>query len=354
MLLFATSVALVLGISALCSLTEAALYSVRVPYARQLAESGSRSGRALLEMLGNMDRPITTILVVNTVANTAGAALAGAQAERLFAGQTVYGYPFTLVFFVAFTLSVLLFSEILPKVTGVAYGRSIARVMALPLAAAIWVLWPLVRIAQMGTRLVQRNGTEPLAPEEEVHQMATMSAEEGSILPMEAELVKNVLQLNEILAKDIMTPRTVVYTLAAERPVADLLDEMGAIPYTRIPIYEDDPENWVGLVLKNDILACLARDEFDTPLAQLQKPLKFVPETVPGHRLLRTFLAQREHLLGVLDEYGGMRGVVSLEDVMESVIGSEIVDETDVITDLQQVARIQGSRRLGQSPLLLK
>lgn len=346
MFLFVASVAVVLGVSALCSLTEAALYSVRTPYVRQLADSGSRAGKVLLEFKQNMEQPITAILIINTTANTAGAAVAGAQAARLFGHADVLGIPAVLVFSILFTLSVLLFSEIMPKVAGVTYGRTVARLASIPLDLAIRALRPLVWMAQGAARIFRRKSPAPLAPEEEVHQIAVLSAEEGSILPVEAKLVRNVLQLNEITARDIMTPRTVVYKLAADTPLGELHGELSAIPHSRIPIYRDDPDNWTGLVLKTDILSCLARDEFKTTIGDLRNNIGFVPETLPGHRLLGTFLEQREHLLGVVDEYGGIQGVVTLEDVMESLIGHEIVDETDVIVDLQKVARRQGARRL--------
>lgn len=346
MTLFVLSVALVLVVSALCSLTEAALYSVRRAYVLQLAASGSRAGKVLLGFKENMERPITAILIINTAANTAGAAVAGAQAAKLFGDQTPLGLPAVVVFSALFTLAVLLFSEIMPKVAGVSYGTTIARLASLPLDAVIRALKPLVWAVQSVSMVVRRRTPAPQAPEDEVRQMALLSAKEGSILPLEAKLVRNVLALNEVRARDIMTPRTVVYSLDAKTPVSEIGDQIMAMPYTRIPIWREDPENWTGIVLKHDILACLARDEFDTRLELLEKPLGFVPEGALGHHLLHTFIQGRRHLLAVVDEYGGIHGVVSLEDVMESLIGAEIVDETDLFADMQQVARRRGVQRL--------
>lgn len=346
MTLFIVSVALVLLVSALCSLTEAALYSVRRAYVRQLAASGSRAGKILLHFKENMEQPITAILIINTAANTAGAAVAGAQAAKLFGDQTPFGIPAVVLFSVLFTIAVLLFSEIMPKVAGVSYGTTIARLASIPLAAVIRALKPLVWAVQSVSKVVRRRSPVPQAPEEEVRQIALLSAEEGSILPLEAKLVRNVLALNEVRARDIMTPRTVVFSLAAGTPVAEVGEQIMAVPYTRIPIWDEDPENWTGIVLKHDILACLARDEFDTRLESIKKPLGFVPEGALGHRLLHTFIQGRRHLLAVVDEYGGILGVVSLEDVMESLIGAEIVDETDLFADMQQVARRRGALRL--------
>ncbi len=341
MTLFLASVAFAIGVSALCSLTEAALYSVRMPYVRKLAESGNAAGVTLARFKQNMERPITAILIVNTVANTGGAAVAGAQARQLF------GESAQVWFTGAITLSILLFSEILPKVAGVTYGAAVARLTSRPLAAVIQVLRPLVWLSQQMARVFRPSRPQRVAPEEEVHQLAALSAEEGSILPVEAELVQNVLQLNEVQAKDILTPRTVVFTLDASKTVREVADEVSRRPYSRIPVHDpEDPEDWIGLVLKEDVLGGMARDEFETELASLAKPLRFVPEVVPGHRLLGEFLKRRAHLLGVVDEYGGIEGVVTLEDVIESLIGEEILDETDVDADLRQVARQRGAERL--------
>ncbi len=157
-----------------------------------------------------------------------------------------------------------------------------------------------------------------------------------------------MLRLNDVTARDIMTPRTVVFKLAADTTVGGLAEQAEKVPYARIPVYDpDDPENWLGVVLRRNILARLARDEFDTAVGSLCRPLHFVPGTIAGHQLLSEFLKRREHLFGVLDEYGAVDGVVTLEDVLETLIGEEIVDETDAVVDLQAAARARRAKRLG-------
>jgi len=345
MLLFIVAVSFALGVSALCSLTEAGLYAVRLTYVRQLAQSGRRAGAILLDFKRNMERPITAILILNTTANTAGAAIAGAQARLLF------GESFLIWFSALFTFAVLTFSEILPKVAGVAYNRSVARLASVPLNGVITLLSPLVWLGERASRFLRQASPEPMAPEEEVRQMAALSAEEGSILPLEATLVRNVLRLNEIKARDIMTPRTVVFRLRADLTVRDVAEEAVRLPHARIPIYAaDEPEHWLGVVLRRDLLAALARDEFDATLESIAKPLQFVPQVIRGHQLLSEFLAKRVHLLAVLDEFGGVAGIVTLEDVMESLLGQEIVDETDAVVDMQDAARKRGAQRLGRTP----
>ena len=341
MTLLVVSVITVLVVSALCSLTEAAIYAGRMPYISRLAETGSAAGKVLTKFKANMEQPISAILILNTAANTAGAAVAGAQARLLF------GEGALLWFLASFTLAVLLLAEILPKVAGVAYNRGIARVASMPLNAVVNLLFPLVWLTRRMSLVIGRRHTLPIASEEDVRQLAVLSAKEGSILKVESDLVKNVLALDQIRARDIMTPRTVVFTLSSGEAVRDVARKITEKKYTRIPIFAaDDPEDWRGVVLRADILTCLANDEFDRPLGSLANPIAFVPEAMPGHMLLSEFIRKRQHLLGVVDEYGGVVGIVCLEDVLESLIGQEIVDETDAVADLQELAR-----RLGRAQI---
>lgn len=342
MTLFVASVAVVLIMSAFCSLSEAGIYAVRKSYVMTMVEAGSLPGKVLADFKENMERPISAILIVNTAANTAGAAIAGYQVKALF-GETA------LVWFAAsFTLAVLLFSEIVPKLIGVVYAPTVAAAVALPWLAAIRLLYPLIWIVERLTERLHPELPELTAPEVEIEQLAKISAEEGSILPIEAQLVQNVLRLNEVKAADILTPRSVVFMLSADTTIQQVRDSVKEWKQSRIPIYAgDDPENWVGLVMARDILTCMAQDQFATKLRALQRPLYFVPETARGHDLLGEFIKKRSHLFGVLDEYGGIEGVVTLEDVLESLIGQEIMDEVDTAADLQEHAR-RRQRRMTQ------
>lgn len=343
MLIFIVSVATVLLVSAVCSLTEAALYSVRLPYIRRLVEGGSTAGMLLKKFKDNMERPIAAILILNTAANTAGAAVAGAQANHLF-GERVL-----VAFSISFTLAVLFFSEIIPKMLGVVYSRPIARNLALPLNLLVTVLHPIIRLVERVSKWLKPKGRVFAAPEDEVRQFAMLSAEEGSILPVEADLVKNVLALDKTTAREIMTPRPVVEKLPEDTTVREASRGIKEWIFSRIPIYaSDDPEKWVGVVLSRDILAALAKDDFDATLGSLARPLEFVGEQTPGHVLLRRFLKTRRHLFAVADEYGGVVGIVSLEDILESLLGQEIMDEVDVTPDLQELAKQRRRRELQQ------
>jgi CBS domain containing-hemolysin-like protein len=343
MTLFVISVAAVLLMSALCSMSESAIYAVRMTYVMTLANTGSLAGRILLGFKENMERPISAILIINTAANTAGAAIAGHQAQQLF-GETAVGW-----FAAAFTVAVLVFSEILPKLIGVVYCRTIAPTVSLVWVVAIRVLYPVIWLVERLTERIQPEAPVLAAPEEEVEQLAMISAKEGSILPLEARLVQNALRLDDVKAADILTPRSVVFKLPANATIGEVRDTVKQLKQSRIPVYEgDDPENWIGLVLTRDMLVAMAQNQPDRKLRTLMRPLSFVPETAKGHDLLGEFLKRRSHLFGVLDEYGGIEGVVTLEDVLESIIGEEIVDECDTAADLQEDARRRNLSQLEQ------
>lgn len=335
MTLFVLAITTVIGVSFLCSLAEAALYSVSPFHVRRLESGGSRAGKLLGKFKANMDAPVAAILILNTFAHTAGAALAGFQFSRIFPSQS------PLLFAILMTLAVLYISEIIPKVLGVTYNRSLSRMLAPPLQLLIVGLSPFVWISKGLTRLLPGRGDkEPVAPEEEVLHMAAMSAEEGSILPIEAHIIENVLRLDRVTAGDIMTPRTVVFSLPAETTLKELSIQGMPLRYSRVPLYTGgDPENLTGVVHRADVYTHLAKDDFAPTLGSVAKPIRFVPESMAAHTLLREFLTERKHMFGVVDEYGGLEGIVTLEDVLEELIGQEIVDESDLAVDMQELAR---------------
>ena len=333
MTVFIVSVALVLIISALCSLSEAAIYAVRLPFVRRLTEGGSQAGAILSGFKENMERPISAILIINTTANTAGAAIAGAQARLLFGESALVWFSLT------FTLAVLFFSEIIPKVAGVVFNRPISQIIAAPWDVAIKLLFPLIWLTQHVTSLFKPRESV-IAPEDEVQHFAQMSAEEGSIMQHEAEMVSNVLRLDRVKTRDLMTPRPVVFKIASDTPLESLAKQVSEWTHSRVPVYDaDNPEVWKGVVFARDALAALADGREGIRVEQLAKPLFFVAEDTPGHILLRTFLRRRTHLFGVIDGYGDITGIITLEDVVESLIGEEIVDESDSAVDMQEVAR---------------
>ena len=326
-------VGLVVGTSAACSLFEAVLYSVPASRIEALDRAKRPSGRILKEMRQKVDRPIAAVLSLNTIANTGGGALAGALAAGAFGASRIW------VFSVVFTLAILLFSEVLPKTVGVVYARGLAPFVARPLAWLVAFFRPLIALTQLATRAVRPESQEHRISDDELLTMVRLGLRSGDFRPHEARVIQNVLALERRTVSEIMTPRPVVFLLGAAVTVRDAAAMAELDEYSRIPVYASDPEELVGVVHKVDILKAVAEDRFETTLEKMMRPINFVVAAAPLDRVLRTFLARRGHMLAVIDEFGGFAGIVTLEDVLEELIGREIVDEFDQVTDLRAFAR---------------
>lgn len=326
-------VVLVLGASATCSLFEAVLYSVPASRIEALDRANLRSGRILKQMRQQVDRPIAAVLSLNTIANTGGGAIAGALAASAFGASRIW------VFSVGFTLAILLFAEVLPKTIGVVYARPLAPFVARPLAWLVTLFAPLIALTQLATRLVRSGHQDNRISDEELLTMVGLGLRSGDFKPHEARVIRNVLSLERRIVSDVMTPRPVAFTLAADVTVRDAAANPELDKYSRVPVYARDPEELVGVVHKVDILKAVAHDRFETTLTALMRPINFVVAAAPLDQVLRTFLERRQHMLAVIDEFGGFAGIVTLEDVLEELIGGEIVDEFDQVTDLRAFAR---------------
>jgi len=343
MLQLTLAVALAIVTSAMCSLFEAVLYSVPVGHIERLAESGRTSGRILRELRRHVDRPIAAILSLNTIANTAGAAFAGASAAAVF------GQDSLVLFSAIFTLTVLIFSEVLPKTAGVVYSRSLAGPIARPLQVLVWVFAPLVWLCRGLTHLIRRDQGEHDISEEELIVMARLGLQAGTIEADEFEVIENILELERIPARQVMTPRAVMVALDHGVSVDQALQATGFLTHSRIPVYDGTPDNVIGVVHRRDILASVADGKVETSVGQLMRAVHFVPDSITLDRALRLFLERREHLMVVVDEHGGVAGIVTLEDVLEEILGREIVDEFDQTADLRETARLRREEILKRS-----
>lgn len=333
MIQLVTAVGLAVSLSAMCSLFEAVLYSVPVSHIESLAERGRASGRILRELRRHVDRPISAILSLNTIANTAGAAIAGAAAASVF-GQESLPY-----FSAVFTLAILILSEVVPKTAGVVYSRSLAGPIARPLQALVWVFAPLVWLCRGVTRLIQRRRADQSISEEELIVMARLGLQAGTIEADEFEVIENILELERTRARQVMTPRSVMVALEQGVPVDRARQEPGVLTHSRIPVYDGAPDEVIGIVHRRDILTAVADGEGETTVGRLMQPVHFVPDSITLDRALRLFLERREHLMVVVDEHGGVAGILTLEDVLEEILGREIVDEFDETADLREAAR---------------
>ena len=320
--------------SFLCSLFEAALYSISASQVAMLAESGRKGARKLAALREDVERPIAAILTVNTIAHTVGAAWCGAMVGDVYGSQAVG------VFAAIFTVLVLAVTEIVPKSIGVRYATQLGPMVAWPIQLMIWSVWPVVWIAEKAMHRLT-GGAGPEGPsEDEVVIVTGLAALSGGVRGEERRWVENALRLDQKTAGDLRTPRTVIESLPAETRVAELVDHPERIVHSRLPVSEDgNLDKVVGLVYRRDVMdAALAKADEDLILSDLMRPLRFVPEGMAAHELLSLFLREREHMVAVIDEYGGFEGVVTLEDVLECLLGAEIVDEHDQVEDMQRLA----------------
>lgn len=332
------TVCLVVLISGLCSTTEAALYAVPWTYIETLREKGSRTGELLFRLRSHIDRPIAAVLTLNTVANTAGAALAGALASD------VLGHDLMPWFAVALTLLILAFGEIIPKTLGVVHAAGFSALMVMPLQGLIFLFSPLIWLSSAVTRLLTPSESGPSATADDIRAITSLSRASGGIQPYEEKAIRNILVLDTKRVQDVMTPRTIVFSLQENMTVSDAYAHPRIWHYSRIPVYGDDNEDITGIVLRKDIVRYMADDKGTMILGEIIQPVHFVLENQTLDKVLLQFLESRLHLFIVLDEYGGLSGVISLEDVLEEMLGREIVDETDAVVDLRQAARERRNR----------
>lgn len=329
------SVSLAITVSALCSICEAVLYSISSSQVEMLKKSGNAAAEHLRNLRSDIDEPITAILTLNTIANTIGASVAGAAAAKLFGNENL------ILFSAIFTLSILLFSEILPKTIGVTYAYKLAPLISYPLRAMVFILKPIVWLCRSVTKLLPQRDEETISAEE-LQTIASLSRESGDLEENEEKVINNIIDLKAKIVRHVMTPRTVTFSMEEEIKVSEameLLKEFGS--HSRIPVYRDEPNNVSGIVMLKDVLGAAANGEKDISLASFKIPAHFVPETAPLNRILIDFFDRRYHLFVVVDEYGTMTGVISLEDVIEEIVGREIIDETDNTQDMRELARSQ-------------
>lgn len=332
-------VALAIGVSFLCSMMEAVLLSVTPSYVAALERKGSAVGERIHEFKENVDRPLAAILSLNTIAHTVGAAGVGAQAA------IVFGEAYTGIVAAILTLLILVLSEIIPKTLGAVYWRTLTPSVVRMLTATIIAMWPLVKLSQGITHLLSQEEEETAFSREEFTAMAELGEEEGVFEEKESRILRNLFRFNSLRVKDVMTPRTVIFDLPENTTIGEVVEEHDEFRFSRIPVYDDDPDDITGYVLKDEMLLRAAQEEFDVTLEEMARDILVVHETLPLPDLLERLLDRLEHIALVVDEYGGVAGVVTMEDVVETLLGLEIVDEADSVEDMQALARKQWFKR---------
>ncbi len=327
------SVTLAITVSALCSVCEAVLYTVTASQVEMLKKSGNAAAEHLQNLRADIEEPITAILTLNTIANTIGASVAGAAAARLFGDEHL------ILFSGVFTLTILVFSEIFPKTLGVAYAYKLAPIITYPLRAMVFLLKPIVWLSRSVTKLLPARAEDTISSQE-LQTIAALSRQSGDIEENEAKVINNILDLKDKIVRQVMTPRTVTFSINEHITVGNAMATLTELSsHSRIPIYNREPDNVTGIVMRKDVLQAAAEGKNKLTLSRFKRPAHFVPETAPLHRILIDFFDRRQHLFVVVDEYGTMTGVISMEDVLEEIVGREIIDESDKTKDMRELAR---------------
>lgn len=340
MFLLILYVSIALGFSFLCSVAEAVILSVSPAFISVAQREGKGSGVLLGKLTDDINRPLAAILTLNTIAHTMGAAGAGAQAAVVF-GDTYLGIASAVL-----TLLILVFSEIIPKTLGATFWRQLAAPTAYFLHYLVLVLHPFVVMANWLTKGLKEDNPLKGLSRSELSAMAELSKAEGQLDDHEADLMQNLLSFQSLTVKDAMTHRTVVFSVSESMTVETFFHKHDDTGFSRIPVFEnDDAEHISGFVLKSDLLLAQARGNGQKKLSEYRKDMVALVSSLPLARTFEYFQANRAHMLLVVDEYGGLDGILTLEDLLESMLGIEIVDEKDKAVSMKQLARMMWKRR---------
>ena len=322
----------VLGVSFLCSLLESFILSVTHAHISIVSKDRPALGKKLSYFKENINRPLSAILSLNTIANTVGAASIGAITLIEF------GSSWVAIMSGVLTLSILIFSEIIPKTIGALYWKRILIPATFAVQVLIVMTYPLVVLLELLSKWLAKEGNGDKVSREEVIAMAELGEDEGTIEESESTVIENVLMLDDIPVEEVLTPRSVIFALDKTSSVKEVLDKYNDIEFSRIPVYEEELDNIIGIVRRHVLLKSKAEDQFDVTMGELAKPIHTVEENDSVGDVLDEFVKRREHLFMVKDQFGQVAGLITLEDAIETLLGIEIVDETDSVVDMRKLA----------------
>lgn len=331
--------AIAIGVSFLCSVLEAVLLSITPSYTETIQNEKPGQGAKILQVRDNLDESLSSILILNTFAHTMGAAGVGSQALQVF------GPEWETVIAVVLTLAILYFSEIIPKTLGATFWKQLAVPASYTISWLVKLVYPLVWVSTRLTKLFSANKENEIT-REEIIALASLGHKDGNLFTQENEYLSNLLSLREIKTEQILTPRSVVHMLDATTTVKDALDDPKTKQFTRIPVYGKNTDDILGKVIRADLYEAERQGKGDESIKEIAIPLFSVSEKMSVQSLLDTFIKQKAHLFLVNDEFGQTAGVVSLEDAIETLLGREIVDETDKVEDMQELARSKYREKL--------
>ena len=337
---------LALFVSFLCSIMESVLLSTPVSFLIVKQEKGNKWADTFIDLKSNIDKPLSAILSLNTVAHTIGAAGVGAQAVKVF-GEASFGYVSAIL-----TILILVITEIIPKTIGARYWRGLAMISSSTIRVMIFVTYPLVLMSSLITRLFSRSFKEQVTSRDEIVALTNIGADEGVFGEKEHKIIQNILKLKNVKVTGIMTPRVVVVMADENMLLEEFLARKDYLVFSRIPVYSGREENITGYVFRQTVLEKLAEDQHEMKLKDVKRDMLMVPDSVMLYSLWELLLENKEHIALIVDEYGGMDGIVTMEDIIETLLGLEIVDEKDTITDMQKYARERWKTRQAKYNLL--
>lgn len=321
-----------LSLSFLCSVLEAVLLSTPMSYISMRENQGSKTATLMKQYKNNVDRPVGAILSLNTIAHTIGSAGVGAESVKIF-GEQYFGLISAIL-----TLLILVLSEIIPKTIGASYWRSLAMPSTRIIRVLILITYPLVLLSELITKVFTPRGNQASMSREEVSAMVDVGTTEGIFRESESKLIKSCIALSGVKARQIMTPSIVVESACQDLTVKDFQAKQ-SWSFSRIPVYAGDKDYITGYVLKDAVLKLLSEDQFHVKLSDLKRPILTFREEESVFQIWEKMLEKREHISVIIDEYGGLRGLVTMEDIIETMTGVEIVDEDDVAVDMQALAK---------------
>ncbi len=321
-----------LSLSFLCSVLEAVLLSTPMSYISMKENQGSKTATLMKQYKNNVDRPVGAILSLNTIAHTIGSAGVGAESIKIF-GEQYFGLISAIL-----TLLILVLSEIIPKTIGASYWRSLALPSTRIIRVLILITYPLVLLSELITKVFTPRGNQASMSREEVSAMVDVGTTEGIFRESESKLIKSCIALSGVKARQIMTPSIVVESACQDLTVKDFQAKQ-SWSFSRIPVYAGDKDYITGYVLKDAVLKLLSEDQFHVKLSDLKRPILTFREEESVFQIWEKMLEKREHISVIIDEYGGLRGLVTMEDIIETMTGVEIVDEDDVAVDMQALAK---------------
>lgn len=326
------------------------MLSVTPSYVQVKLQEGSVTGKLLAEYKEDIDRPLSAILTLNTIAHTVGAIGVGAQAGAIFGENIIpiwgnIAISYESIIASLMTLAILILSEIIPKTIGANFWQSLAPFTVRTLKILIWILKPFVWLSQRITKTLKKDKDRSVLSRADFTAMTQVGEDSGALEKHESKIIKNLLEFEKLSVRDIMTPKTVLIMGRETELLKDYYNENTPIRFSRIPIYRENRDDITGIMLKDDLLQKLVQSKGDTPLKDIKREVSFVQDDMPLPALFDHFTTKRDHLSMAVDNYGSVVGLVTMEDLFETLLGQEIMDEMDEVADLQKLARRKWEER---------